>query len=72
MSAYADVGALVTELAKAHPECGLWASNWPQPNIRPTPDDGELLRWAQQRVGNDATWHRVLIDNPAALYGFDG
>lgn len=71
MAAYEDVGVLVTELSRAYPERGLWASNWPHPNIRPTPDDGELLRWAEQRVGDDATWRRVLIDNPAALYGFD-
>lgn len=66
--AYDDVGALVTALARHYPTRGLWASNWPHPNIRPTPDEGELLHWAQQRVGDDATWRRVLIDNPAELY----
>jgi D-galactarolactone isomerase len=68
--AYADAAVLLESLARRHPERGLWASNWPHPNIRPVPDEGELLAWAWALMGDDATRRRILVDNPAQLYGY--
>ena len=68
--AYADVAPLVHTLAQAYPQRCLWASNWPHPNIKPEPDVGELCAWAEAAVGDAATWQRMLVDNPAGLYGF--
>lgn len=68
--AYADVAPLVHELASGHPERCLWASNWPHPNIRPEPSSAALMAWARAQVADDAIWRRMLVDNPAALYGF--
>lgn len=68
--AYADVGALVRELAHAYPDRSLWASNWPHPNVVPTPADATLLDWARGLMGGEAAQHRILVGNPAALYGF--
>ncbi|MEQ1682217.1 MAG: amidohydrolase family protein [Burkholderiaceae bacterium] len=67
---YADVAPLVHALAERYPERGLWASNWPHPNVRPTPDNVALRDWALRCFGGDATRRRILVDNPAALYGF--
>ena len=67
---YADVAPLVHALAERYPERCLWASNWPHPNIRPTPDNLALRDWALHCIGSDATRRRILVDNPAALYGF--
>ncbi len=68
--AYADVAPLVAALARGFPQRALWASNWPHPNIQPRPDETALLEWAEAAVGDAATWRRMLVDNPAALYGF--
>lgn len=70
--AYADVVPLVRELARGHGQRCLWASNWPHPNIVPAPDNAALLRWAEESVGDDSTWRRMLVDNPAQLYGYAG
>lgn len=67
---YADVAPLVQVLAERYPERCLWASNWPHPNIHPHPDAAQLLLWALRLFGNADTRRRILIDNPAALYGF--
>lgn len=67
---YADVAALVRELASAYPDRGLWASNWPHPNVMPRPSDAELLEWARRLMGDEATQRRILVDNPAEVYGF--
>lgn len=67
---YADVVPLVRMLAARYPERCLWASNWPHPNVRPTPSDVALAHWTRSAVGNDTTWRRMRVDNPAQLYGF--
>jgi D-galactarolactone isomerase len=68
--AYADVAAFVRELAAGYPERGLWASNWPHPNVVPTPSDAALLEWALPLFGDQAAQRRILVDNPAEVYGF--
>jgi D-galactarolactone isomerase len=66
---YADVLPLAKHLAQRFPERGLWASNWPHPNVNPTPSNRALLQWARDIFGPAS--QRILVDNPAQLYGFD-
>jgi D-galactarolactone isomerase len=68
--AYDDVAPLVRLLAARYPQRCLWASNWPHPNVRPQPSDETLLTWALDLFGDEATRRAILVDNPAALYGF--
>lgn len=67
---YADVAPLARTLAGHFPDRCLWASNWPHPNIEPRPDNPTLLGWVLQHVDHDATRRKILVDNPAELYGF--
>jgi D-galactarolactone isomerase len=64
------VGALVKELINEAPERMLWASNWPHPSIEPRPDDAEMLDTLLHWVEDEAIRNRILVDNPAELYGF--
>ncbi len=69
---FSDVGELAKALVAAFPERILWASNWPHPSAPESPPDNAmlldlLLHWAD----DDATRKRILVDNPAALYGFN-
>jgi len=69
---YDDVGALAKALVKAAPERMLWASNWPHPSaLDNLPDDAMLLDLLLDWVDDDATRKRILVDNPAKLYGFE-
>ena len=69
---YEDVGRLAKALIKAAPERMLWASNWPHPTAQDDPpDDAALLDLLLDWVEDDALRNRILVDNPAALYGFD-
>ncbi|WP_256219112.1 amidohydrolase [Variovorax sp. 770b2] len=71
-SGYSDVGSLVATLAMYAPERMLWASNWPHP-FPPggeAPDDRALFSLFAQWVPDAVTRHRILVDNPAQLYGF--
>jgi D-galactarolactone isomerase len=67
---YDDVGLLANALVKAAPERMLWASNWPHPSVEDKPDDATLLDILLDWAPNEATRRRILVDNPAELYGF--
>ncbi|MFL4973651.1 MAG: amidohydrolase family protein, partial [Microvirga sp.] len=66
---YDDVGRLATELVRIAPERMLWASNWPHPG-QPRQDEAVLLDTLLAWAPDDATRRRILVDNPAQLYGF--
>ena len=67
---YTDVVPLARTLAENYPERCLWASNWPHPNVKPGPSNTALLDWALGCVASESTWRKMLVDNPAGLYGF--
>jgi D-galactarolactone isomerase len=48
----------------------LWASNWPHPGQPNVPDDADMLDLLLDWAPDEATRHRILVDNPARLYGF--
>lgn len=68
---YAQTNLEAQALAGAAPDRMLWATNWPHPGKDWLPDDAEhldlLLEWADDA----AVRTKILVDNPAALYGFD-
>jgi len=67
---YADVGVLARALVQANPERCLWASNWPHPNHHPQPSCAAMLDLLLEWADDDATRQKILVDNPARLYGF--
>jgi D-galactarolactone isomerase len=68
---YADVAVLAKALVSHAPERMLWASNWPHPSERAhPPDDALLLDLLLDWAPDAATRRRILVDNPAPLYGF--
>jgi D-galactarolactone isomerase len=69
---YDDVGALARALVRAAPDRMLWASNWPHPSARPgaAPDDADLLDVLADWAPDAGDRQRILVDNPARLYGF--
>jgi D-galactarolactone isomerase len=68
---YEDVGRLARELVKHAPERMLWATNWPHPMVPPgTLDDLELLELLEDWAPREADRRKILVDNPAQLYGF--
>ena len=67
---YPTVAALAHALVERHPERMLWATNWPHPG-QPDPLGVDALRsLADDWLPTAALRRRVLVDNPAALYGF--
>ncbi len=78
---YSDAAPLAKALISANPERILWGTDWPHPNSgsgRPaaevTPlfqiDDGRLLNQLPVWAPDAAMRKKILVDNPARLYGF--
>ena len=67
---YDDVSVLARALVAANPERCVWASNWPHPGFSPAPSNAAMLDLLLDWADNDSTRHRILVDNPARLYGF--
>jgi predicted TIM-barrel fold metal-dependent hydrolase len=67
---YADAGAVAAAYVKAAPERMVWGSDWPHPSEKDNkPDDARLFDLFAEWAGSDA-FKRILVDNPAELYGF--
>jgi D-galactarolactone isomerase len=67
---YDDVSRLARALVAAAPERMVWASNWPHPGRKERPDEAVLLDLLLDWAPDDAVRRRILVDNPADLYGF--
>ena len=75
---FVRAGPFVQALETAAPERLVWGTDWPHPNLPerapglpiPMPDDGDLVDalgfWFEDR----AALERILVANPARLYGF--
>jgi predicted TIM-barrel fold metal-dependent hydrolase len=52
----------------------VWGTDWPHPSAtageKPVPDDARLLDLLEAWAPSPALRARILVDNPATLYGF--
>ncbi len=71
--AYADVSKVAQAYVKAAPERLVWASDWPHPTEKADakPNDAILFDLLADWAPDEAIRNRILVDNPAALYGFN-
>ncbi|MFL5166635.1 MAG: amidohydrolase family protein [Microvirga sp.] len=67
---YADSTKLAQAFAKAAPQRMVWASDWPHPTEKDKPNDAILIDLLAEWVPDEATRNRILVENPALLYGF--
>ena len=68
---YDDVGILAKALVEHAPDRMLWGTNWPHPTPGVTkPNDIWMLDMLLDWVPDEATRKKVLVDNPARVYGF--
>jgi predicted TIM-barrel fold metal-dependent hydrolase len=70
---YADATKVAQAYVKAAPERIVWGSDWPHPTESATrkPDDAVLFDLLAEWSADQTIRHRILVENPTALYGFD-
>ena len=67
---YSDTVAVARAYIKAAPERMVWASDWPHPTEKDKPDDAVLFDLLAEWEPDEAMRTRILVQNPATLYGF--
>ncbi len=69
-----DLLPMIHAVVAARPDRIIWGSNWPHPIHYHglMPNDGDLVDLIPLWVPNPADQHKMLVDNPAVLYGFTG
>ncbi|MDR3563750.1 MAG: amidohydrolase family protein [Negativicutes bacterium] len=69
---YADSTVVAKAFVKAAPGRLVWGSDWPHPTSKlgNKPNDALLLDLLAEWVPDEALRSRILVDNPAQLYGF--
>jgi predicted TIM-barrel fold metal-dependent hydrolase len=70
---FVEVIPFARAVIAAAPDRVIWGTDWPHSNnFSPgrTPNDGDLVDLLAAFAPDEAVRKRILVDNPAALYGF--
>ena len=69
---YADSTKLARAFVKLAPQRMVWGSDWPHPTEKADdkPNDATLVDLLTEWAPDEATRRRILVENPAELYGF--
>jgi predicted TIM-barrel fold metal-dependent hydrolase len=68
---YPDVTPYAHALIEAAPGQVIWGTDWPHPkHDKAMPNDGEMCDRLIEWVPDEAIRRRVLVENPARLYGW--
>jgi len=71
---YSDLVPFAHALIEAASDRVLWGTNWPHGNMFEhgrTPNDGLLLDLMLDFAPDESIRNKILVDNPARLFGFD-
>lgn len=72
---FADTVQVGKKFVEYAPERMVWGTDWPHPTIfsgrLPWPDDAGMLDLLAEQAPEEAVRNRILVDNPAILYGFE-
>ncbi|MGO3911823.1 amidohydrolase family protein [Huaxiibacter chinensis] len=70
-----DMAGMVKTFLNEATERVLWGSDWPHPNLisanKKMPDDALILSKIFHWASNDRIRHKLFVENPAQLYGFN-
>jgi predicted TIM-barrel fold metal-dependent hydrolase len=69
---YPEATTIAQAFVKATPERLVWGSDWPHPSEAPDkkPNDALLFDLLSEWAPGEAARRRILVENPATLYGF--
>lgn len=68
---YGDVTPYARAIVEANPDRIVWGTDWPHPWVSGhMPNDGALMSQLADWAPDAAVRHKILVENPKALYGF--
>ncbi len=67
-----DVIPIARAYIEAAPDRCVWASDWPHPvSVVQPPNDADLLELLYRYAPDEAELRKILVTNPAKLFGFE-
>ena len=69
-SPFADCVPFARALLEAAPDRVLWGTDWPHPNVKQMPNDGDLVDFVPMFAPEKKLQRKLLVDNPQALFKF--
>jgi 2-pyrone-4,6-dicarboxylate lactonase len=67
-----DVLPIAQACIEAAPDRIIWGSDWPHPvSVKQPPNEGDLVELLYRYAPDPATLKKILVDNPARLFGFE-
>lgn len=67
---FLDVVPFAKAIIDIDPDRVLWGTDWPHPNVKLMPDDGDLVDLIPAFAPTADLQRRLLVDNPVRLFGF--
>jgi 2-pyrone-4,6-dicarboxylate lactonase len=67
---YAAAVPIARALVEAIPDRVLWGTDFPHPNLKHEADEADLVDLIPQFAATAQAQRKLLVDNPARLYGF--
>jgi predicted TIM-barrel fold metal-dependent hydrolase len=68
---FSDVDVVARHWISQAPDRLVWGSDWPHPTEAHKPDDANMLDRLSQWTSDRVVIEKILVHNPARLYGFD-
>lgn len=69
---FTDAVPFARALLQVAPDRVIWGTDWPHPNIaQHMPNDGDLVDMIPLFTSDPVLQKKILVENPARLYGFD-
>jgi predicted TIM-barrel fold metal-dependent hydrolase len=65
---FRDAMPYARALAEAAPDRVLWGTDYPHPNVKEMPNDGEQVDLFAETITDETLRRRILVDNPTRLY----
>lgn len=70
---WSDVVPIARAYIEAAPDRVIWGSDWPHPvSVKQPPNDADLFELLLSYVADEAELSKILVANPARLFGFGG
>jgi predicted TIM-barrel fold metal-dependent hydrolase len=67
---YTDVIPFAKALIAANADRVIWGTDWPHPNVKVMPNDGDLVDLIPLFAPEPELQRKILVDNPARLFEF--
>lgn len=67
---FIDAAPFAAACIAAAPDRCIWGTDWPHPNVKIMPNDADLVDIIPHMISDEELQRKVLVDNPARLFGF--